>query len=294
MLRVVKTQNFSIHDLAFVDAPAFHLFLDHCNNGEVYNLAIRGGDHGGLDGLDIVGTNIHVHDVMVTNKDECVTVKSPSSNLLIEQIYCNWSGGCAIGSLGADTAISNVVYSKVYSVNCNQMMMIKSNGGSGTVQNVKFDSFIGHNNAYSLNVDQAWSSQTQADGNGVQLKGITFSNWKGDCADGKRRGPIQFKCASGAPCTGMTVSNFAMWTDSGSEVDYICQNAYGTGACLKAGSGGTYSTTTKVTSAPSGWQAAKMSTDVTTSFGFTNEIPIPAIPSTFYPGTSPLKALARG
>ena len=27
---------------------------------------------------------------MVTNKDECVTVKSPSKNVLIENIYCNW------------------------------------------------------------------------------------------------------------------------------------------------------------------------------------------------------------
>lgn len=277
-----------------MDAPAFHIFLDACTNGEVYNLAIRGGDHGGLDGLDVVGNNIHVHDIMVTNKDECVTVKSPSSNILIEQIYCNWSGGCAIGSLGAGTSISNVEYSKVYSVNCNQMMMIKSNGGSGTVQNVKFDSFIGHGNAYSLNVDQYWASMTKAAGNGVQLKDITFSNWKGSCADGTRRGPIQFKCSTDVPCTGMTVTDFAMWTDSGSEVDYVCQSAYGTGACLKAGSGGSYSTTTtKVTEAPSGWQAAKMSADLATSFGFTSEIPIPEIPSSFYPGTSPLKPLAK-
>jgi rhamnogalacturonan hydrolase len=33
-------------------------------------------------------------------------VKSPASHMLIENIYCNWSGGCAIGSLGADTGKS--------------------------------------------------------------------------------------------------------------------------------------------------------------------------------------------
>lgn len=38
----------------------------------------------------------------MSNKDECVTVKDPSSNLLIEQVHCNWSGGCAMGSLGAN------------------------------------------------------------------------------------------------------------------------------------------------------------------------------------------------
>lgn len=49
--------------------------MDTCENGEVYNMIIRGGNEGGLDGIDIWGTNIHVHDVEVTNKDECVTVK---------------------------------------------------------------------------------------------------------------------------------------------------------------------------------------------------------------------------
>jgi rhamnogalacturonan hydrolase len=88
-------------------APAFHFTMDTCTNGEVYNMIIRGGNEGGLDGIDIWGTNIWVHDVEVTNKDECVTVKSPASHMFIEDIYCNWSGGCAIGSLGADTGQSS-------------------------------------------------------------------------------------------------------------------------------------------------------------------------------------------
>ena len=56
-------------------APAFHLILDSCSNGEVYNMIIRGGNEGGLDGIDVWGSNIHIHDVEVSNKDECVTVK---------------------------------------------------------------------------------------------------------------------------------------------------------------------------------------------------------------------------
>ena len=100
ILRFYEVDNFSVHDIKLVDAPAFHFSMDTCSNGEVYNMLIRGGNEGGLDGIDVWGTNINIHDVMVTNKDECVTVKSPASNLLIENIYCNWSGGCAIGSLG--------------------------------------------------------------------------------------------------------------------------------------------------------------------------------------------------
>jgi hypothetical protein len=28
-----------------------------------------------LDGIDLLGTNVWIHDVEVTNKDECVTIK---------------------------------------------------------------------------------------------------------------------------------------------------------------------------------------------------------------------------
>jgi rhamnogalacturonan hydrolase len=111
---------------------------------------------------------------MVTNKDECVTIKSPAHNVLVENIYCNWSGGSAFGSLGDDVDISNIHYRNVYTIHSNQMMMIKSRGGSGRVTNVLFENFIGHANAYSLDIDSNWSPMKQHSGPGVALRNITF------------------------------------------------------------------------------------------------------------------------
>jgi rhamnogalacturonan hydrolase len=93
-MRLVQVTSFSVHDVALVDceytslgrvyqvlspllhiAGAFHLILDNVMNGEVYNVIIRGGNRGGLDGIDVWGTNVWIHDVEVTNKDECVTIK---------------------------------------------------------------------------------------------------------------------------------------------------------------------------------------------------------------------------
>jgi rhamnogalacturonan hydrolase len=111
---------------------------------------------------------------MVTNKDECVTIKSPAHNILVENIYCNWSGGSAFGSLGDNVNISRIHYRNVYTVRSNQMMMIKSRGGSGFVSDVFFENFIGHSNAYSLYINSNWSSMKQHSGPGVALKNITF------------------------------------------------------------------------------------------------------------------------
>ncbi|EDO04556.1 hypothetical protein SS1G_07039 [Sclerotinia sclerotiorum 1980 UF-70] len=282
------TYGFAIHDIALVDSPAFHLILDTVQNGEVYNMIIRGGNEGGLDGIDVWGFNVHIHDVEVTNKDECVTVKNPSNHMLIENIHCNVSGGCAIGSLGSDTAISKITYNNIYTWQSNQMFMIKSNGGSGSVSDSVFSNFIGHSNAYSLDIDSYWKS-TPADGNGVLYTGLTFSNWKGTCANGAARAPIQIICPTGQPCAGLSITNFAMWTDTGSYEIYKCENAWGDGGCLVHGSAHTaYAIVTQtVSSAPSGYSAAKMPNDLAAGYALTASIPIPTIPTTFFPGQVP-------
>lgn len=83
ILRLAQVTDFSVHDMALVDSPSFHFSMDTCTNGEIYNMAIRGGNEGGLDGIDVWSTNVHIHDIMVTNKDECVTVKVKELNSAI-------------------------------------------------------------------------------------------------------------------------------------------------------------------------------------------------------------------
>lgn len=292
ILRFYEVVDFSVHDVALVDSPAFHFTMDTCSNGEVYNMIVRGGNEGGLDGIDIWGTNIWVHDVEVTNKDECVTVKSPASNILVDGVYCNWSGGCAIGSLGANTDIHDIEYNHIYSQNCNQQFMIKSNGGSGELYNGVFSNFMGHSNAYTLDLDSAWSSQSKAAGDGVQYTNLTFSHWHGTTTDGTRRPVIRVICPAGVPCTEIEIDSFYIWTETGSHETYLCSNAFGSGPCLKpdSASGTTYTTTATVTTM-TGYAYTTMPGEIKAGLGITKSIAIPAIPTSFYPGLSPTSAL---
>ncbi|RAH82243.1 rhamnogalacturonase rhgB [Aspergillus japonicus CBS 114.51] len=293
LLRVWDTTDFSVHDIILVDSPAFHFSIDTCTNGEVYNMAIRGGNHGGLDGIDVWSDNIWIHDIEVTNKDECVTVKSPAHNILVENIYCNWSGGCGMGSFGTDTNVTDITYRNIYTWNSNNMMLIKSNGGSGFIENVVLENFIGHGNAYSLDIDSAWASMSTVEGDGIQMSNFTIKNWKGTEEYGLTRGPIKMICPTGAPCYDITIEDFAMWTEKGSVQWYSCQSAYGSGFCLKdSDDHAAYSaSTTTVSSAPSGYSATTMAGDLTAAFDTTLSIPIPTIPTSFYPGATPYSAL---
>ena len=274
-------------------------------------MAIRGGDWGGLDGIDVWSNNIWIHDVrllyclcfamyqtnslqvMVTNKDERVTVKSPSKSILIENIYCNSSGGCAMGSLGVNTAISQVHYRNVYTWKSNQMMMIKSNGGSGYVEDVIFENFIGHGNAYSLDIDRYWSSMSTLEGDRVKLSNLTFKNWKGTEANGSQRGPVKIACADKVPRVDITITDLAMWTETGSKQTYTCRSGYGSGFCLKYGTAKSYAAVTSTqTAAPSGYTAASMAGDLKTAFETAVSIPTPTIPASFYPGATPYSKIA--
>ncbi|OJT11689.1 hypothetical protein TRAPUB_11794 [Trametes pubescens] len=277
LIRMVKSTNFSVHDLILVDSPEFHLVVEAGSNGEVYNMAIRGADIGGSDGVDVWGTNHWIHDVEVTNRDECVTVKSPASNILVERIWCNQSGGSAIGSLSDGTAIEKIQYKNVYTNGGNQVFMIKSNKGSGYVRDVTLDTFMAHGTAYGLNIDQYWSSQTPGSGAGVALSDITFSNWIGYVNDGVARPPAQLICADGAPCTGITLKNMNLWSKTEKAV-VKCESAYGSGlACIKSGTTHTaYSKVTQSISKPSGYVAPTvMPGDLKSGFATNAAIPTP-------------------
>ncbi|KAF8858029.1 hypothetical protein BDZ45DRAFT_591900, partial [Acephala macrosclerotiorum] len=141
---------------------------------------------------------------------------------------------------------------------------------------------------YNIDLNADWSSQKVAAGDGVLYQDITFKDWRGTCSNGLQRGPVQVLCPDKVPCMGIVVEGFEVWTKS--------QNAYGSGACLKAGSGSGYAVVTStISTAPSGYASApKMPNDLTVSFALTASIPIPAIPTTFFPGAAPASKLLGG
>ncbi|CAK96934.1 CAZyme family GH28 [Aspergillus niger] len=293
ILRLNNVTDFSVHDLILVDSPAYFLNLVESYNGEVYNMVIRGASMGGLDGIDISGANYWIHDVEVTNGDECVTVKSPSANVRVENVFCNHSGGCAMGSLGTDTNISNIEFENIYTYNSTQMYMIKSNGGNGTVTNCSFKNFIGYSNAYMLDLDTYWGDES--DGDGIKYENIGFENWKGTSSNGIQRSPIRILCPDANPCTNITLTAVELWTDTGDYVKQECSSAYGEGECLRQQNGtlASYSFTTTITSVPvtAYSPTTTMPGLISTSMDTTTSIPIPTIPTSFFPGASAYSTL---
>lgn len=171
--------------------------------------------------------------------------------------------------------------------------MIKSNGGSGYLENAVFNNFMGHTNAYTLDLDSAWSSESVASGDGVQYSNLTFSHWHGTSEDGAKRPVIRLICPAEVPCTDIDIDAFYIWTESGDYEEYLCENAYGSGPCLHTGSAtATYTTTATVTTM-SDYTYTTMPGELTVGLGLTTSISIPPIPTSFYPGLTPTSALCK-
>lgn len=304
LLRFVNTSEVSIHNVILIDAPTFHLVLNSVSNIDVYYITIRGGDIGGTDGIDIICTdNCYLHEFEVTNRDECVSVKSPSNNVLIEEAYCNHSGGMSIGSLTADiddasdaAAVSNITMRNVYATQCTEMLMIKTypggNGAEGYVKDSLFENFFGYDTTYALDIDQYWQSKTTPDTGAVALSDLTFRNWTGSLANGIQRGAVIIRGSDIVPLQGITLEDFDMWSLYSNEVINQCKNVYGTGMCIQATTGtATYTTSVTSTVSPTGWTTPTAPAWAVTGYGTTVAIPI-YTPAVFWPTASTAAASA--
>ncbi|KAF8858219.1 pectin lyase-like protein [Acephala macrosclerotiorum] len=300
LFRFVSCSDISIHDIIFVDSPTFHLVFNEVSNMEVYHITVRGPNIGGTDGIDVECTdNCYMHDIEVTNRDECISVKSPSNNILIEDIYCNHSGGMSIGSLTADVTdtadintVSNITMRNVYTFQCTQMLMIKTfPGGTGATGHVKdslFENFWAYDTTYALDIDQYWESHTTPDTGAVALSSLTFSNWTGTMDNGASRGAIVIRGSDIVPAVDISLSDFDMWTVNGNKVINQCKNVYGTGYCAgtsMAASLTTFTTSVTSTVAPSGFVTPTSPAWGVAGYGTTDPIPV-YTPAVFWSSAS--------
>ncbi|TGO80387.1 hypothetical protein BELL_0008g00230 [Botrytis elliptica] len=290
MLRLISPINATIHDLLLIDSPKFHFIFDFGENIEVYHLTIRGANLGSYDGIDAIGTNYWVHDNEVTNRDECVSVKSPSHHALVENLVCNQVGsGISIGSLNVSAEISNIHARNISVLGGNEIVFIKTYpGGSGYVSNILWENFRSKASLYGINLNQYWQQTYLPDSGAVALTNITFRNFTGSIQNGAKRPALYLLASDYIPATNVTIKDVTVWTESGStSVNHISNifgqgdNVYGTNDGLVSLGAGenpktkTYTSTYTITSAPTGWATPTWPSWAVPTTGYGTAVPIP-------------------
>ncbi|RKO93340.1 pectin lyase fold/virulence factor [Blyttiomyces helicus] len=228
----------------------------------IFNVSVEGAQVGATDGVDLSGTDLHAHDIRVTNRDEpsfhialsdrllarvqCVTVKTPAKNILVEDCHCYLSGATAqLGSFPGETALENIVYRRMTGVNTTNGIRFKGSVQAfGFVRNVTFEDITFASTLYPLGIDGHWLAGRRPgapSATPLVYSDIKFINVRGSqLVEPLFRPAIQFDCDAPGTCIDITIDpSVDIWSDDGSKMTASCTFAEGSGACLAAPGKGT-------------------------------------------------------
>jgi len=233
LLRFQNCNNCKISGVHLDNSPMFHLTLIG-NNNEISNMVVTADNIGETDAFDISGNNNYVHDVEVTNGDECVTVKNPTTNFRAENIICHYTAGCNMGSFGNganQVTISGVHYKKVTMYNSEAGPQIKTYPNNlGYVRNVTYEDFTLVSVAYPIAINLFWCPHTTCPSptGTLTISDVTFKNIQGT-ESGNTRPAVLIDCIPGHKCTNINFQSVDIKAANGASTHDTFTNACGSG-----------------------------------------------------------------
>ncbi|OJJ43913.1 hypothetical protein ASPZODRAFT_893358 [Penicilliopsis zonata CBS 506.65] len=155
------------------------------------------------DGWDVYrSTNIVIQNSIIQNQDDCVSFKPNSTDILVQNLYCNGSHGISVGSLGQYVGevdiVENVYVYNISMYNAENGARIKvwpgisselsvdlqGGGGSGYVKNITYDTFYSYNVDYAIDVTQCYGQDNLTLCNdypsNLTISDVLFYNFSGE------------------------------------------------------------------------------------------------------------------
>ncbi|XP_057982341.1 polygalacturonase At1g48100-like [Malania oleifera] len=243
-LRIADSQNVEVDSITIQNSPKMHLKFDNCNGVNVHDITITSpGDSPNTDGIHIQNTQgVTLSSSKIACGDDCVSIQTGSSNVVIDNINCGPGHGISIGGLGEDKSkacVSNVTVQNCYIHDTLTGVRLKTwQGGSGSVRLVKFTNIQMAAVNTAIDIDQYYCNNEQSNTCGNQtaaviVSDIVFDNITGTYTDR----PMSFACSDTSPCTGITLNNIRLTPLQNTQPKAaFCWQAYGTGtslSCLK-------------------------------------------------------------
>ncbi|CAK5262362.1 unnamed protein product [Mycena citricolor] len=250
LVRFQTCNNIEITEITLYDAPMFHVTIIG-NNNLAHDMTIRATHVGETDGFDMSGNNkcenifrrrillnrplfSYVHDVIVENGDECVTVKTPTNGFRAENLICIHTAGCNIGSFGAgntNVSVQNVWYRNVtLNETSDAGIMIKSYPDNiGFVRNITYHDFTLIEPDFPLYIGVFWR------GNGIDTGKLEISDVHFDGISGfgsTTRPAVLLDCNAATPCKNITFESVYVWGGVANQITNACGSGFtGVPAC---------------------------------------------------------------
>ncbi|XP_021642925.2 polygalacturonase At1g48100 [Hevea brasiliensis] len=235
LIRFFMSSNLVISNLRIQNSPQFHMKFDGCEGVLIQQLSIYSPKLSpNTDGIHIENTKtVGIHNSMISNGDDCISIGTGCSNIDIEGVTCGPSHGISIGSLGvhnSQACVSNITVSNAIIKDSDNGVRIKTwQGGTGSVSGISFQNIQMENVRNCMIIDQYYclSKECLNQTSAVYVTDVSYRNIKGTYD--VRTPPIHFACSDTIPCTNITLSEVELLPEEGELIDDpFCWNAYGT------------------------------------------------------------------
>ncbi|KAK0104431.1 hypothetical protein ONS95_004722 [Cadophora gregata] len=244
-------KNSIISDLVLRYSPEYYFFVANSTNVVFDGIDIAGGSKSknlakNTDGWDTYrSSDIVIQNSVVNNGDDCVSFKPNSTNILVQNMFCNGSHGISVGSLGqyvgAYDIVENIYVFNTSLHNSTDGARIKvwpnsptafsgdlqGGGGDGRVHNITYDGMIIDNVDYAIEVDQCYGQKNLTlcleFPSPLTITDIVFKNFQGKTSSKYQPQIGTFACSSENVCNNIVASNIDVLSPIGTDQAY-CLN----------------------------------------------------------------------
>ncbi|KAK8098796.1 extracellular exo-polygalacturonase, partial [Apiospora kogelbergensis] len=175
--------NSVISDLVLRYSPQYYHFVANSTNVVFNNIDIAGRSTSknkakNTDGWDTYRSDgVTIQNSVINNGDDCVAFKPNSTNILVQNLFCNGSHGISVGSLGQYVGTFDIVehiwVANISMHNASDGARIKvwpntpsaiagdlqGGGGDGCVRNITYTDMEIDNVDYAIEIDQCYGQK---------------------------------------------------------------------------------------------------------------------------------------
>uniref|UniRef100_A0A7C9FCE9 endo-polygalacturonase n=1 Tax=Opuntia streptacantha TaxID=393608 RepID=A0A7C9FCE9_OPUST len=227
-----RCKGLKVKDIRIINGQQTHMSITNCVGIVVFNVTITAPlESPNTDGIHIsASTNVKVKDTVIRTGDDCVSIVSNSSRILITAVFCGPGHGISIGSLGKSNEFSevhDVMVDRVYLSGTRNGLRIKTwQGGAGFASRIRFQNAWMENVSNPIIIDQYYCDSSKPCKNqtsAIHVENISFINIKGTSASEEA---IRFACSDTVPCRGLYLEDIQLIAYTG-VVTSFCWNAQG-------------------------------------------------------------------
>ncbi|KAM0026986.1 putative endo-polygalacturonase [Helianthus debilis subsp. tardiflorus] len=223
----------TVTGITIQNSPKFHLTFDTCDGVLVHHISISSpGDSPNTDGIHLRSSkNVIIHHTKLACGDDCISIQTGCTNVLVHDVNCGPGHGISIGSLGIDgltACVSNITVKNVKIHDTMTGVRIKTwQGAKGLVRGVSFSNIQVSQVEVPIMIDQYYCDHSTCMNktSAVSIADIMYENIKGTYTVQ----PIHLSCSDSKPCMNLKLSNIELKPkpDGHQMSETFCWQAFG-------------------------------------------------------------------